>query len=98
MEAMLHAAGVETDFIRTAGETRLNTVLIETGTLRHTTICAEGLEPIAGDLTNLASRIGKSAPRSEAVAVCGSLPAGWPALAYRYLVDSAQVAGRPVVV
>ena len=44
MEAMLAAAGVECRFVRTGGETRINTVIIEAATDTHTTICAESLQ------------------------------------------------------
>src|SRR5262245_61674409 len=73
MEALLRAQGVATDFVWTGGETRLNTVLIETETLRHTTICAEGLEPTPGDRDALLERITVHLPGAAAVAVCGSL-------------------------
>src|SRR5207249_3360282 len=44
MKAILAAAGVECAFIATAGETRINTVIIEGATGTHTTVCAESLQ------------------------------------------------------
>jgi len=98
LDAWLREAGVETDFVWTEGETRLNTVLIETATGRHTTICAEGLLPLLDDLLSLGERITQRAPRAEAIAICGSLPRVWPPLHYRSLVSAARQSGRPVVV
>lgn len=96
MEARLRESGVATDFVWTAGESRANTVLIETETLRHTTIVAEGLQPGPGAFYDLLARIREHAPRAEAVAVCGSLPAGWPPEHTAQLVRAAG--DRPVVV
>lgn len=98
MEAMLRAQGVATDFVWTGGETRLNTVLIETETLRHTTVCAEGLEPTPGDRAALLERIAAHLPGASVVAVCGSLPAAWPPKWYEVLVRQGGATGRPVVV
>src|SRR5437879_7049694 len=78
-EAWLREAGAGTDFIWTEGETRQNTVLIEEETLRHTTLCAEGLRPGPETFAQLLARVEEHAPRAAAVAVCGTLPAGWPA-------------------
>jgi 1-phosphofructokinase family hexose kinase len=98
MEALLRARGVATDFVWTEGETRLNTVLIETDTLRHTTICAEGLQATSRHLAALLERVAAHQPAAEAIAVCGSLPADWPPEWYARLVRRARRGGRPVVV
>jgi len=97
-EAWLREAGADTDFIWTEGETRQNTVLIEEETLRHTTICAEGLLPGPGTFDQLRARLAAQAPRASAIAVCGSLPAAWLAEYYADLVRTAVACGRPVIV
>jgi len=97
-EAWLREAGAGTDFIWTEGETRQNTVLIEQSTLRHTTICAEGLRPGPETFAELLARVEAHAPRSAAIAICGTLPAGWPPARYGDLVRTASGRERPVVV
>lgn len=98
MDAMLRRAGVVSDFIWTGGETRLNTVLIETETGDHTTICAPGLQPDEHALPGLLAWIDRWAPSAQAVVLAGSLPEGWPPETYRLLVEHARQAGSPVVV
>lgn len=98
MEARLRDCGVETQFVWVDGESRLNTVLIETETLRHTTLCAEGLCPSRGAFYDLLAEVRREAATADAVAVCGSLPAAWPPEYYEELVRSAASGGRPVVV
>ncbi len=90
VEGMLRAAGVIPDLVWTAGETRLNTVLIETETGGHTTICAAGLQPGEEALPALRAWIERWAPASEAVVLAGSLPESWPPEAYGELVRAAR--------
>jgi tagatose 6-phosphate kinase len=98
MENLLLAAGAQTDFVRTAGETRVNTVIIEEETLRHTTICAEGLQPEPEAFPMLVERMRHHAVHAEAAALCGSLPRSWPSERYGELVRALQPGRIPVVV
>jgi 1-phosphofructokinase family hexose kinase len=98
MEAMLRRAGVVPDFVWVPGETRVNTVLIETETGDHTTICAPGLAPGEDALSGLLLWIERWAVSVDAVVLAGSLPESWPAEAYTQLVEAARKGGRPVVV
>lgn len=98
IEARLREAGVESDLVWARGESRVNIVVIETGTGRHTTLCAEGLEASEEDFAALLEQLRRHGPASEAVALCGSLPATWPAAHYAELVRAAKESGRPVVV
>lgn len=97
MEAMLRAGGVTPDFVWTAGETRLNTVLIETGPAIHTTLCAAGLRPDEHAYEALLSWTDRWARTAEVVVIAGSLPEGWPPERYAALVRAAR-AHAPVVV
>src|SRR5262249_48264154 len=68
IEARLRDVGVETDFVRTAGESRVNVVLIETDTGRHTTLCAEGLQATDEEFDALLERLRRHSHSAEAVA------------------------------
>ncbi|HEU4754025.1 MAG TPA: 1-phosphofructokinase family hexose kinase [Armatimonadota bacterium] len=98
MEAMLRRAGVVADFVWTEGETRTNTVLIETASGAHTTVCAAGLRPDGQALPALLGWVERWAPSAEAVVLAGSLPESWPSSVYADLVRAARGADRPVPV
>jgi 1-phosphofructokinase family hexose kinase len=98
MEAMLRQAGVIPDFVWTRGETRSNTVLIETETGDHTTVCAAGLRPDDEARSGLLAWIERWAPSAEAIVLAGSLPENWEPELYEDLVAAASRAGKPIVV
>lgn len=98
MEAMLRRAGVAPDFVWCPGESRQNTVLIETESAGHTTICAAGLQPDEDTLPALKVWIELYAERAEVVVIAGSLPESWPAAVYAELIRSGRKGGRPIVV
>jgi len=98
MEAMLRSAGATPDFVWTHGETRMNTVLIETETGGHTTICAAGLAPDEDAFTALRAWTRRWSTTADVTVLAGSLPEGWPAERYGELVDAAKAADKPVVV
>lgn len=98
MEQMLRRAGVVPDFVWTRGETRLNTVIIETETGDHTTLCAAGLRPDEKALMGLFAWLDRWSASADAIVLAGSLPESWPPSVYGELVESAKQAGKPVVV
>ena len=98
MEAMLHDRGVRTDFVWTDGQTRVNAVIIESETGAHTTICEPGLRPREEDLAQLLALIERHGSSARAIALCGSLPEGWPASHYAAIAATARATGVPVVV
>lgn len=98
MEQMLRLAGVVPDFVWTRGETRLNTVIIETETGGHTTVCAAGLRPDDKDRIALFAWLDRWAPAADAIVLAGSLPESWPASVYGDLVTAARKSGKPVIV
>lgn len=100
-EVLLRAAGVTPDFVWTDGETRVNTVVIETATGHHTTLCGETLQPDRTALPGLRQWIERWAPSAEGVVIAGSLPPGWAPTVYADLIDwvrNAARSGCPVVV
>lgn len=97
MEAMLAVAGVVCRFVRTGGETRINTVLIETETDTHTTVCAESLQVTPGQVEELVAVISEEAPRCGLAVLAGSLPDGVAPALYPRLVHVLRAAGVPVV-
>jgi 1-phosphofructokinase family hexose kinase len=98
MEAMLRRAGVTPDFVWTGGETRINTVLIETEAGGHTTLCAPGLQPDPQARPGLLAWVERWAPAADATVIAGTLPETWPAEDYGRLVHAAKAGGRPVIV
>lgn len=98
MEAILRRAGVIPDFVWTGGETRVNTVLIETETGDHTTLCASGLRPDETTFPALLGWTRRWASSADVVVLAGSLPESWPPERYAELVGAAASGGRPVVV
>jgi 1-phosphofructokinase family hexose kinase len=97
MEGMLGAAGVECRFVRTGGETRINTVIIETATGTHTTLCAEGLEVGPEHVKALVAVVAEAAPRARLAVLAGSLPEGVTLELYPRLIRVLAQAGVPVV-
>jgi 1-phosphofructokinase family hexose kinase len=98
MEGMLRRAGVAADFVWTEGETRINTVLIETEPRAHSTVCSEGLLPDDNAWPALLAWVERWAPSADVVVIAGSLPEEWPPERYGELVCKAAVPGKPVVV
>jgi tagatose 6-phosphate kinase len=98
MESLLRGAGVIPDFVWTRGQTRFNTVLIETETGDHSTICADGLRPDEEALSGLLCWVERWAASVDAVVLAGSLPETWGLKAYSHLLDAAKGAGKPLIV
>jgi len=98
MESLLRGAGVIPDFVWTRGQTRFNTVIIETETGDHSTICADGLRPDDEALSGLVCWIERWASSVDAVVLAGSLPENWGLDVYTQLLKAALGAGKPLVV
>lgn len=98
MEGLLRSAGVIPDFVWTRGQTRFNTVLIETETGDHSTICADGLRPDAEGLSGLLCWVERWVASADAVVLAGSLPVNWGLDVYDQLLQAAKSAGKPLIV
>jgi 1-phosphofructokinase family hexose kinase len=96
MEEMLRERGVETAFVRAAGETRLNTVVVVSGQ-GHSTITTSTLRVSPEHLAELTSRYRKALEGASCVVMGGSLPHGVPLEFYAQAMDQAQQAGVPVI-
>lgn len=90
MEAMLRHAGVTPDFVWTAGETRLNSVLLEAETGRHTTVCSRGLEAGEEAWSGLLTWLARWGQSACVIVLAGSLPEGWSPDRYGELVHVAR--------
>lgn len=90
MEAMLRHAGVTPDFVWTVGETRLNSVLLESETGRHTTVCSRGLDAGEDAWNGLLTWLARWGQSAAVIVLAGSLPEGWSAERYGELVRVAR--------
>ena len=76
MEAVLRAAGVQTDFIWVAGETRTNYVLARTSDGVQGTVTLDGLQVTLADADRLTAHVLALLPAADWVFCGGSLPGG----------------------
>lgn len=90
------ADGVTCDFVETESETRCCINAMDAN-LVSTELLEPGRPVSAGELVRLEGTIYELADRSDAVAFCGSVPAGAPADVYRRLVDIVKRAGKPCI-
>jgi len=96
MEKMLRERGVETDFVWTDGETRLNSVIVVPGQ-GQSTITSSSLSVSAEHLSTFAARSQKALEGAPCVVMGGSLPNGVPTEFYSELIDQAHAHGVPVI-
>ena len=76
MEAMLRAQGVATDFVWVEGETRLNTVLIDTRRKVQSTVTAKGMQVRAEHVRAVKETLARHLEKASCLAIGGSLPPG----------------------
>lgn len=98
MEVMLRQGGVTPDFVWTDGETRINTVLVETETRSHTTLCAAGLKPDRHTLPGLLAWIERWAEPADVTVFASTLPEVWGPEIYPQLLRAASRWNKPIVV
>jgi 1-phosphofructokinase family hexose kinase len=96
MEEMLRARGVQTDFVRAEGETRLNTVVVVPGQ-GHSTITTSTLRVSPEHLTELTSGFQRALEGASCVVMGGSLPHGVPLEFHAQAIAQAHRAGVPVI-
>jgi 1-phosphofructokinase family hexose kinase len=96
MEEMLRERGVETDFVRADGETRLNTVVVVPGQ-GQSTITSSTLRVSPGHLAEFLPRYQKALEGASCVVMGGSLPPGVPLEFYAQAIAQAHGAGVPVI-
>jgi len=96
-EAMLQQRGVTTDFVWTRGETRLNTILVQSDGRGQTTLTADSLIVSEEHLAELERRFLGALDRAGCVLLGGSLPSGVSPEWYARLITLAAEQGVPVV-
>lgn len=95
MENMLRERGVETDFIRVEGETRLN-VIVVTGE-GQSTITSSSLKVSPTQISECFVRYQKALESASCVVIGGSLPSGVPLDFYTQAIALAHQQDVPVI-
>ncbi len=92
----LRDAGIESDLVRIAQESRTATVVREDGSSRHIKVNEPGPCVSAGELAVLRARVAARAAAGDLWTLCGSLPPGVPVEFYGELIGTLLTAGaRP---
>lgn len=97
IERELQSTGIEPDFVRVAGESRLALNFIDESTGQSTEFIEPG--PAIGEsaVMELRDKVRAAARRSALVCFSGSMPAGVPADLYRELIGIARHEGATVL-
>lgn len=93
MVAMLEAAGVHCSFLRVAGETRCNVVIIQQGTGRQGTVTVPSLRPTREDGERLLEHVRSLLPGRKWLVLGGSPPAGVAPDLYSRIIAAARAQG-----
>jgi 1-phosphofructokinase family hexose kinase len=96
MERMLRERGVETEFVWTDGETRLNTVIVVSGA-GQSTITSSTLNVSPEHLSEFMPRYQEALEGASCVVMGGSLPPGVTLEFYSQAIIQANQAGVPVI-
>ncbi|RPI23316.1 MAG: 1-phosphofructokinase family hexose kinase [Chloroflexota bacterium] len=96
MEAMLRERGVETDFIWTTGETRLN-IVVTCSDEGQSTFTSPGLSVSADELEDLYRRYRQALEGATCVVMGGTLPEGVPPEFYNQAISMARALHLPVI-
>jgi 1-phosphofructokinase len=94
----LAAQGVQTDFVRIAGDTRVNLKILDPASGQETEINESGPSLASGLVDELLDKLRGFLPRCAVMVFSGSLPPGAPADLYARAVALAAVAGVKTVV
>ncbi len=93
MEAMLKAAGVQTDFYWVEGETRSNTILVRIADGAQGTVTVPGLYITPEDACRFREHVFALLDRADCLLCAGSLPRGMPLDWYTPLIRRAKEKG-----
>jgi 1-phosphofructokinase family hexose kinase len=97
MEAMLHTQGVQTDFVWTDGETRINIIVVHEPDRGMATFTIPSLEVSAQHIAELEAKFQSLLAGAGCVIFGGTLPPGVPYELYTRLVRAARAHGVPTV-
>lgn len=89
LEGRLLNAGIQTDFVRVAGETRTNIIIHETATGKQIIFNAQGPEVKPDELMQLVEMV-ERLPSPQFVTIGGSLPRGLSPEVYRKIITLAK--------
>ncbi|MCY3574015.1 MAG: 1-phosphofructokinase family hexose kinase [Chloroflexi bacterium] len=95
--AMLRELGVTVDFIEVAGETRINTVIVDEAAGEHTTITSASMQVRPADVAALLARYEQALSQASVVITGGSLPPGMTPGFYADAIKLANERGLPVI-
>ena len=94
---MLREFGVAVDFYEVAGETRINTVIVDEAAGEHTTITSASMHVCPDDVAVLLARYERALSRATVVITGGSLPPGMTPDFYADAINLANERGLPVI-
>jgi 1-phosphofructokinase family hexose kinase len=97
MEVMLHSKGVSTDFIWTAGETRLNILIVSEDGSGQSTLANESLLVSQNDVDLLYEKYLATLSFASCIVLGGSLPEGMHEGIYTVMIQEAQKRDIPVI-
>jgi 1-phosphofructokinase len=95
--AHLAEQAIPHQFVRVAGETRINLKIADPDTGTVTEINDTGFAVDVEHLTQLTDLVRRQLPETAVLVLCGSLPPGVPPTVYRDLITMAQAAGVPAI-
>ncbi len=96
LEEKLQALGIETDFVRIAGETRTNVSIVTAKNDRYMKVNEPGPTISQEDLTKLVQKVVEKSQPGDWWVLAGSLPPGVPPTIYAELTEIIQSAGGKV--
>ncbi|MCY4145891.1 MAG: hexose kinase [Chloroflexi bacterium] len=94
---MLRELGVAVDFIEAAGETRINTVIVDQAAGEHTTITSASMQARPDDVAALLARYERALAQATVVITGGSLPPGMTPDFYANVIALAHERAVPVI-
>jgi fructose-1-phosphate kinase PfkB-like protein len=97
IDAWLRGAGAATAFVEVAGESRVNTVILEVEGDWHTTLCAEGLRPTEADVSRVWGMLNGTVAKGDVVVLAGSAPEGVPHDVYAGWIPVLAARGARVI-
>ena len=97
VKAMLEEYGVTVDFVEAAGETRVNTVIIDESAGEHTTITTASMQVSPEHVRELLARFDAALLGSSVLITGGSLPPGMQPEFYTEVIALAKARDVPVI-
>lgn len=97
VEEMLHAQGVQTDFVRVGGESRRNILIVSEDGQGEATITYSSLEVAPHHVTELRARYLQALDQAHCVVLGGTLPHTLSPAFYTDFIALARARGLPVI-